>query len=383
MQKHRWFSWATFALIITLVINLYQPVKTQAASFLDYKIEINKTTNRLYLYSGNSVVKTYKVATGRNSSLTPEGTFPMVVKIVKPGWKDIPGGVPENPLGERWNGLSVNGDNGRTYGIHGTNNPSSIGTHASSGCVRMLNSDVIDLYNRIYEGTPVWIHSGTSNNTWRGNSSVGLKPASGTLKVTANNLNARTGPSTGSFVITKLNSGMKLPLTGKAGDWYQVQLSNGRKAFVYKSYGVISGSNSGSGGSTGTTFTSASGTVQITVDVANVRSQPNLSSSVLTKASHGVKFTLTGTNSEWYRVKLSNGNTAYLHKTVASIVSTSSKVTVFVNVANIRSAPSLSATIIGKATKGTSFTKTGVTGDWHQVKLSNGKTAYLHKTVAR
>lgn len=382
MQKHRWFTWATFAFIFTLIIGLYHPVESKAAPFPDYKIEINKKTNRLYLYSGKSVVKTYKVATGRSSSLTPEGTFPIVVKITKPGWKNIPGGVPENPLGERWNGLSVNGDKGRTYGIHGTNNPSSIGTHASSGCVRMYNSDVIELYNRIYEGTPVWIHSGTSNNTWRGNTYVGLKPASGTLKITSD-VNARTGPSTGSFVITKLSTGTKLPLIGKSGDWYQVQLSKGRKAFVYKSYGVISDPNSGGDGGTGTTFTPASGTVQITVDVANVRSQPSLSSSVLTKASRGTKFTLTGTNSQWYRIKLSNGNTAYLHKSISAIVSTSSKITVFVDVANIRSGPSMTATVIGKATKGTTFIKTGTTGDWYQVKLSNGKTAYLHKSVAR
>ena len=59
-------------------------------------------------------------------------------------------GGPGNPLGARAMYLS-----GSVYRIHGTNNPSSIGKHVSSGCIRMLNADVIDLYNRARIGTKV------------------------------------------------------------------------------------------------------------------------------------------------------------------------------------------------------------------------------------
>jgi SH3-like domain-containing protein len=298
------------------------PGNTDAAGFIDYKIEINKKTNKLYLYKNGSVIKVYPVATGRSNSLTPEGTFPVVVKIVKPGWRGIPGGHPDNPLGARWNGLSVRGDNGRTYGIHGTNNPSSIGKHASSGCVRMYNSDVIELYNTIYEGTAVWIHSSTSNNKWRGDTRVGLKPASGQVKITASNVNARTGPSTGSFVITTLKKGTVLPLTGVSGDWYQVRLGSGRLAFVYKQYATITSGGTAPPPSSG--FTPASGKVVVSVDVANVRAEPSLSAKVLFKAKRGTTFTLTGDSSEWFRIKLSNGSTAYLHHSVAKKQSTSS-----------------------------------------------------------
>ncbi|TCP62581.1 L,D-transpeptidase family protein [Baia soyae] len=305
MKKRHWYSWVTLALIFTLVIGLYQPTEAQAASAPDYKIEINKKTNYLYLYNGKTVVKTYRVATGKTKALTPEGTFPLAVKIVKPGWKGIPGGDPKNPLGERWNGISVNGDNGRIYGIHGTNNPKSIGTHASSGCVRMKNSDVIDLYSRVYEGTPIWIHSGKSNKTWRGNASVGLKPASGTLKTTTT-VNARTGPSTGSFIVTTLKAKISLSLIGKSGDWYQVQLSNGRKVFVHKNYSTVS-----------IPTPPNSGKVTVFVDVANIRSTPSMSGAVVGKAKKGTSFVKTGMNGDWNQVKLSNGKTAYLHKTVA------------------------------------------------------------------
>ncbi len=60
------------------------------------------------------------------------------------------GGGPGNPLGARALYLG-NTD----YRIHGTNDPTSIGKHVSSGCIRMLNADVIDLYNRVSIGTKV------------------------------------------------------------------------------------------------------------------------------------------------------------------------------------------------------------------------------------
>jgi len=59
-------------------------------------------------------------------------------------------GGPGNPLGARAMYLS-----GTVYRIHGTNKPSSIGQHVSSGCIRMLNEDVIDLYSRTRIGTRV------------------------------------------------------------------------------------------------------------------------------------------------------------------------------------------------------------------------------------
>lgn len=66
----------------------------------------------------------------------------------------MPGGIPENPLGSRAIYLHVSrGDT--MYRIHGTNDRDSIGTNASSGCIRMLDEDVEDLYARIGVGTPV------------------------------------------------------------------------------------------------------------------------------------------------------------------------------------------------------------------------------------
>jgi lipoprotein-anchoring transpeptidase ErfK/SrfK len=61
-------------------------------------------------------------------------------------------GGPDNPLGARalYLGSSL-------YRIHGTNEPHTIGRAVSSGCIRMLNEDVVDLYNRVRVGTPVQV----------------------------------------------------------------------------------------------------------------------------------------------------------------------------------------------------------------------------------
>jgi lipoprotein-anchoring transpeptidase ErfK/SrfK len=115
------------------------------------------------LYKGSDTVKKYPVAVGNPPSLTPEGRFKIVIKVVNPMWggggyaQPVAGGVPENPLGYRWMGLDLGG--GVEYGIHGNNAPYSIGTNASHGCVRMINSDVESLYEIVSVDTPVWIGS--------------------------------------------------------------------------------------------------------------------------------------------------------------------------------------------------------------------------------
>ena len=129
----------------------------------NYWIFINKSRRILTLYKGTKTVHKYPVAVGNHPSLTPEGHFKILVKVINPAWggggyaQPVPGGTPENPLGYRWMGLDLGG--GGEYGIHGNNAPYSIGTYASHGCIRMINSDVESLYEIVPEDTPVWIGS--------------------------------------------------------------------------------------------------------------------------------------------------------------------------------------------------------------------------------
>jgi lipoprotein-anchoring transpeptidase ErfK/SrfK len=118
-------------------------------------IIVDKSMNILTLKSGDKIVKSYRVATGINNC-TPVGTFSIINKIVNPPWYTaggvIPPDNPKNILGSRWMGLSAQG-----YGIHGTTEPQSIGSQATSGCVRMRNAEVEELYDLVPQGAEVVI----------------------------------------------------------------------------------------------------------------------------------------------------------------------------------------------------------------------------------
>jgi lipoprotein-anchoring transpeptidase ErfK/SrfK len=120
---------------------------------------INKQSNELAFIRDGVVKKTYKVATGKTNDLTPEGLFTVTVKAKNPYYrkKNIPGGDPRNPLGTRWIGFDAKNTDGRIYGVHGTNQPESIGKYISNGCIRMSSSIVEELYEVIPIGTKVLV----------------------------------------------------------------------------------------------------------------------------------------------------------------------------------------------------------------------------------
>ncbi|MBO1514648.1 L,D-transpeptidase [Metabacillus bambusae] len=122
-------------------------------------IIINKQTNELAYINQNEIQEIYPVATGKSKDLTPEGEFTVIVKAVEPYYrkKDITGGDPKNPLGTRWIGFDAEESDGRTYGIHGTNNEDSIGHYVTQGCVRMKNKSVESLFEVIPIGTRILI----------------------------------------------------------------------------------------------------------------------------------------------------------------------------------------------------------------------------------
>lgn len=149
------------------------------------KIIINKKINKIAFFKNGTLIKIFPVATGRRTAYTPEGTFKVVRKLVKPAYRKlrIPGGSPRNPLGARWLGLNARGTSGGTYGIHGTNNPKSIGTYASGGCIRMFNSDAIWLY----DNTPLYTVVEIINRDWD------LAPKPVKIIVNGNTVNSLTG----------------------------------------------------------------------------------------------------------------------------------------------------------------------------------------------
>jgi len=120
------------------------------------RIVVSIPDRKLALIEDGRVVKVYPTAVGRATSPTPSGTFTIVQRVANPAWYG-PGKVVapgrDNPLGTRWLGLSR-----KSYGIHGTNDPRSIGRNASHGCIRMRNRDVEDLFARVAVGDVVELH---------------------------------------------------------------------------------------------------------------------------------------------------------------------------------------------------------------------------------
>ena len=120
-----------------------------------FSLVVDKSQNTMILKIDEEVLKTYVVATGRDNS-TPVGVFKITDRLVNPVWYKtgaaVPAGSPDNELGTRWLGFTAKG-----YGIHGTIKPETIGHQATSGCVRMRNDEVEELFEIVPSGTEVTI----------------------------------------------------------------------------------------------------------------------------------------------------------------------------------------------------------------------------------
>jgi hypothetical protein len=127
-------------------------------------LTVDRAHFTLRIFKNLKLAKSYRIALGQVGLETPAGLYRVQNKAVNPAWNVpnsawagdlagtvVPGGTPQNPLKARWLGIYDG------VGIHGTDARYSIGTNASHGCIRMLVEDVIDLYDRVPVGTPVYI----------------------------------------------------------------------------------------------------------------------------------------------------------------------------------------------------------------------------------
>jgi lipoprotein-anchoring transpeptidase ErfK/SrfK len=151
--------------IVTAKVRREQPRTTTAELAKKYGtvVTIDRGGFRLRLFKRLKLVKTYPIAVGQVGLETPAGLYNVQNKAVNPAWhvpnsdwagamagQVIPPG-PQNPIKARWMGIYAGA------GIHGTDAAGSIGTNASHGCIRMLIPDVIELYDKVPVGAPVYI----------------------------------------------------------------------------------------------------------------------------------------------------------------------------------------------------------------------------------
>jgi len=137
--------------------------KNELAKAYPTYITIDRSSFTLRLFKNLKLRKKYTIAVGASGYDTPSGLYNLQTKEVNPTWhvpdsawagslagQDIPPG-PGNPLVARWMGI-YNG-----AGIHGTDDIGSLGSAASHGCIRMSVDDVVELFDKVEVGDPVYI----------------------------------------------------------------------------------------------------------------------------------------------------------------------------------------------------------------------------------
>src|SRR5918994_204821 len=145
-------------------VRILKPKVTQAQLADKYPVVLvaDRYNFKLRLYRNLQLAKEYTVAAVGFD--TPAGLYHIQNKAVDPAWSVpnsdwagdlagtvVPGGVPENPLKARWLGIYDGA------GIHGTDQIYSLGTAASHGCIRMAIPDVIEVYDQVPVGAPIYI----------------------------------------------------------------------------------------------------------------------------------------------------------------------------------------------------------------------------------
>jgi lipoprotein-anchoring transpeptidase ErfK/SrfK len=151
--RYNHLAMAAMALVLAVNSAAQGAMKAPAAAPGKMKIVVSLQDHKLALVEDGKVVKVYPVAVGKRSTPSPVGTFTIQRRVMNPTYshdgRTVPPG-PHNPVGSRWMGLSIRG-----YGIHGTNEPGSIGNAASHGCIRMAKADLEELYPHVSVGDTV------------------------------------------------------------------------------------------------------------------------------------------------------------------------------------------------------------------------------------
>jgi lipoprotein-anchoring transpeptidase ErfK/SrfK len=151
--------------VVRVPVRITRPKVTRKELAARYPrlLVVNRGAFRLNFYRRLRLVKSYTIAIGQAGYETPVGFYKIQNKAVNPAWhvpnsswagslagRVIPPG-PQNPLKARWMGIYDGA------GIHGTDQIGSLGTAASHGCIRMAIPEVIELYDKVPVGAPVYI----------------------------------------------------------------------------------------------------------------------------------------------------------------------------------------------------------------------------------
>ncbi|MEW6181988.1 MAG: SH3 domain-containing protein [Bacillota bacterium] len=211
---------------------------------------------------------------------------------------------------------------------------------------------------------------------------------------TSGSVNIREGPGTNYPILETVARGSRLGLTEQQSGWYKVSLSSGKTGWIASWLGKRVEENSVQPTGSGSTSTQ---TVLIAQGVINLRSGPGTNYAIVGRTSTGQKLTGLGKQSEWYKVKLTGGKSAWIAGWLVKAQTTSpaptpgpnpdpsgsggssadGTVLVSQTVVNLRSGPGTNYAIVGRTSTGQKLTGLGKQGDWYKVSLSGGKSVWI------
>ncbi|MCG7314621.1 N-acetylmuramoyl-L-alanine amidase, partial [Priestia flexa] len=198
--------------------------------------------------------------------------------------------------------------------------------------------------------------------------------------VNASSLNVRSAASTSASIVTNLPRNAKVTVIKENGDWSQIKTSDGKTGWVANKYlaDVKADAPKDEG-------TSVSKQATVNASSLNVRSAASTSASIVTNLPRNAKVTVIKENGDWSQIKTSDGKTGWVANKYLKEGSDqpetnnpTEKVTI-TKAANLRTQPSLSASILRVAQVGESFNKVADSNGWVQIQYSSSQTAWVSK----
>jgi len=192
-----------------------------------------------------------------------------------------------------------------------------------------------------------------------------------TAEATGTNVNVRSGPSTSFSVIQQIQPGTKYPVVDQEGDWVKIQLTGDKFGWVANWLLAISEDSP-------TESTLNKDYVRINVDKLNVRSGPSTDYSIIGSLQRDELVKVIAVEQGWYKINF-NEEIGYIAGEFVSEAAIENQPTVVIlnPGTNLREGPSTNTKVVAIANVGEKFPIVSTSGDWYQIIISDGSTAYV------
>ena len=209
-------------------------------------------------------------------------------------------------------------------------------------------------------------------------------------KITAkvNNLNVRATPSTSATILKQLNAGDVATKTGQQGDWTSVKV-NGIEGWVHTTY--ISTEPTDQVNKASSAASNELNYFTVAVNGLNVRSHGDLSSKRIDLIKKGNTYKVLEKSGTWVKIELSKGKSGWVYSfhgklsntnsTYTDVKTTPENVYILSDGTNLRKNPTTSSEVVERVNAGKEFPIVSETGDWYEVKLPSGETAFVASWV--